>query len=237
MHCIVFIFQKAKRHNQPAFHGYRQHPQYHQQQKALNTATTLDIDHDVESRDSYNVSQTLQGTDACAKVGIDKIGITNPTTIYRNMNYKQIFEHEQANSEGDVAKAEYGDTFAVSTGKFTGRSPKDKFVVFNPGTQSAENMDWNDVNLKTTPEVFDELNEKAVNYFNTLDKAYVFDCYVGASPHSRKKIRFIHEMAWQQVGFFTKDIMSKCVCVVWHMIPNRYGIGVEYTNNYYLKYK
>jgi hypothetical protein len=207
------LILNAKRHNQPPFYAHRQHPQYHQQQKALrSTATTFDIDHDVESRDSYNVSQTLQGTDACTKVGIDKIGITNPTTIYRNMTYKQLFEHEQANNDGDVAKAEYGDTFAVSTGKFTGRSPKDKFVVFNPGTQSAENMDWNDINKQTTPEVFDELNEKAVNYFNTLDKAYVFDCYVGASPHSRKKIRFIHEMAWQQVSFFYKEYKVKMLC-------------------------
>jgi hypothetical protein len=210
LYCIIFIFKKAKRHNRPPFYAYQQHQQYHQQQKALkSTATTFDNDHDVESRDSYHVSQTLQGIDACTKVGIDKIGITNPTTIFLNMTYKQIYEHEQANSEGDVATAEYGDTFAVSTGKFTGRSPNDKFVVFNPGTQSAENMDWNDINKQTTPEVFDELNEKAVNYFNTLDKAYVFDCYVGASPHSRKKIRFIHEMAWQQVSFFYKGYNVK----------------------------
>jgi len=186
----------TKRRNEPPFYSYRQPRQQQKAQK--NTAAIFDLDHDFESRDSYNVSQTLVGTDACSKVGIDKMGIINPTTIYRNMTYQEIFEHEQANNEGVVAKAEYGDAFAMSTGKFTGRSPKDKFVVYNPGSQSAENMDWNDINQPTTEEVFDELNEKAVNYFNTLDTAYVFDCYVGASPSSRKKIRFIHEMAWQQ---------------------------------------
>jgi phosphoenolpyruvate carboxykinase (ATP) len=113
------------------------------------------------------------------------------------MTFQEIFEHEQANKEGVVAKAEYGDTFCVSTGKYTGRSPKDKWVVYNEGSQSALNFDWNDINQATTPEVFDELNEKAVDYFNTLDKVYVFDCYVGASPASRKKIRFVHELAWQ----------------------------------------
>lgn len=172
---------------------------YEHLQKALkSTAASFDRFNDTESRYSYNVSQTHQGTSSCEQVGIDKIGITNPTTIYRNMTYEEFFEHEQANNEGVVAKAEYGDSFAVSTGKFTGRSPKDKFVVFNPGSQSAENIDWNDINRPTSPEVFDELQDKAIDYFNTLDKVYVFDCYVGASHASQKKIRFVHEMAWQQ---------------------------------------
>jgi len=170
----------------------------HHQKALKSTAATFENYHDDDSRCSYNVSQTLRGVNACSKVGIDKIGISKPTTVYRNMNYHELFEHEQANHEGVVAAAEYGATFAVSTGKFTGRSPKDKFVVFNPGSQSAENMDWNEINQPTSPEVFDELQEKAVEYFNTLENVYVFDCYVGASPESRKKIRFVHEMAWQQ---------------------------------------
>jgi phosphoenolpyruvate carboxykinase (ATP) len=171
------------------------------QSKYQQTAwkSTLAISHaELESRDTYNVSQTFNGIDACKKVGLDKLGITKPTTIFRNLTYQELFEHEKANNEGVVAKAEYGDTFCVSTGKFTGRSPKDKWFVYNKGSQSAENVDWNDINQATTPEVFDELHEKAVNYFNTLDRAYVFDCFVGASPNSCKKVRFIHELAWQQ---------------------------------------
>ena len=151
-----------------------------------------------ESRDTYDVAQHLTGTDACLKAGLDKLGITNPSTIYRNLTYQELYEHEQANNEGVVAHAEYGDTFTVDTGKFTGRSPKDKWVVLNEGSQSAENIDWNDINQSCAPEVFDELYDKAVAYFNTRDKCYVFDCYCGASPESRKKVRFIHEMAWQQ---------------------------------------
>lgn len=138
-----YTFLKAKRRSEPTFYSHRQSRQQQKAQKS--TTATSDLDHDFESRDSYNVSQTLVGTDACSKVGIDKMGIINPTTIYRNMTYQEIFEHEQANNEGVVAKAEYGDAFAMSTGKFTGRSPKDKYVVYNPGSQSAENMDWNDI--------------------------------------------------------------------------------------------
>mmetsp|Transcript_20184 Transcript_20184/g.56105 ORF Transcript_20184/g.56105 Transcript_20184/m.56105 type:complete len:628 (-) Transcript_20184:3508-5391(-) len=174
------------------------HQSYVSQQKNQKSTMAWDDCHDTESRDTYHVSQTLRGIDACNKAGIDKLGITNPTTIYRNMTFQELFEHEQANKEGVVAKTKYGDTFRVSTGKYTGRSPKDKFIVLNPKSESAENMDWNDINQPTSPEVFTELEDKAINYFNTLDRAYVFDCYVGASPKSRKRIRFIHEMAWQQ---------------------------------------
>jgi len=150
------------------------------------------------SRSSYNVSETVSGLDACANVGIDKLGITGPTTLYHNLTFQQLFDHEVANEEGEIASAEYGDTFTVDTGKFTGRSPKDKWIVLNKDTESEGNIDWGAVNQPTSPEVFDELYEKAINYFNTKEKAYVFDCFCGANPNSQKKVRFVHEMAWQQ---------------------------------------
>lgn len=151
-----------------------------------------------QPRDDYHVAATIEGTDACLKVGINTLGITGPSTIYRNLSFQELFEHEQANNEGVVANAEYGDTFTVDTGKFTGRSPKDKWIVLNRGSESEKNIDWGSVNQPTSPEVFDKLYEKAVKHFNTRDTAYVFDGYCGANPKSQKKVRFVHEMAWQQ---------------------------------------
>lgn len=118
--------------------------------------------------------------------------------MYRNLSYPELFEHEQRNKEGVVAKAEYGDTFTVDTGKYTGRSPKDRWIVYNEGSETAEHIDWNNINQSTTPEVFDELFDKAIAHFNTRDTAYVFDGYCGANINTRKKVRFVHEMAWQQ---------------------------------------
>lgn len=74
----------------------------------------------LEERNAYNISQKLEGTDACKKVGLDAHNITNITTLYRNLSYPELFEHEKKNNEGVVAKAEYGDTFTVDTGKYTG---------------------------------------------------------------------------------------------------------------------
>lgn len=139
-------------------------------------------------RDAYNVSRTVKGTDACLQTGIDKLGITGPSTIYRNLTYQELFDHEVANQEGVVAKAEYGDTFVVDTGKYTGRSPKDRWIVLNKGSETEANIDWNNINQPTSPEVFDELYQKAVDYFNTRESCYVADVYCGANPETRKKV-------------------------------------------------
>ena len=79
------------------------------------------------------------------------------------------------------------------------------------------NVDWNEINQRTSPEVFDELLEKAVKYINTLDKVYVFDGFCGASKKNRKKVRFLTEMAWQQhfvTNMFirpeTKEELTSC---------------------------
>jgi len=149
-------------------------------------------------RGGYNSSATISGSDACDKAGISTLGINGPKTIYKNQTFEELFQHEVRNDEGKVAAAEYGDTFTVDTGKFTGRSPGDKWIVKNIGSESDANMDWGKVNQPTSPEVFDELYEKAINHFNSKDQCYVFDGFCGANPKSQRKIRFVHEMAWQQ---------------------------------------
>eukprot|EP00577_Skeletonema_sp_RCC1716_P006442 CAMPEP_0113435656 /NCGR_PEP_ID=MMETSP0013_2-20120614/36397_1 /TAXON_ID=2843 ORGANISM="Skeletonema costatum, Strain 1716" /NCGR_SAMPLE_ID=MMETSP0013_2 /ASSEMBLY_ACC=CAM_ASM_000158 /LENGTH=619 /DNA_ID=CAMNT_0000326055 /DNA_START=95 /DNA_END=1954 /DNA_ORIENTATION=+ /assembly_acc=CAM_ASM_000158 len=174
----------------PTSHFHKSH------QVAHKSAVPIIDDHHI--RGDYNSSSVIEGAHACAKAGISNLGINGPSTIYKNQTFEELFQHEVANNEGKVAHAEMGDTFTVDTGKFTGRSPKDKWIVKNIGSESDANIDWGNVNQPTSPEVFDELYEKAVNHFNTLDKAYVFDGFCGANPNSQRKIRFVHEMAWQQ---------------------------------------
>jgi len=171
----------------PTSHFHKSH------QVAHKSAVPIIDDH---IRGDYNSSSVIEGADACAKAGISNLGINGPSTIYKNQTFEELFQHEVANNEGKVAHTR--DTFTVDTGKFTGRSPKDKWIVKNIGSESDANIDWGNVNQPTSPEVFDELYEKAVNHFNTLDKAYVFDGFCGANPNSQRKIRFVHEMAWQQ---------------------------------------
>lgn len=163
--------------------------------------STLRIDDDTfhnNPRDEYNISSTITGTDACERLSLISLGIHGPTTLYHNLTFQELLDHEVANGEGKIAKTKYGSAFTIDTGKFTGRSPNDKWIVFNKDSKSSKNIDWGSVNQSTSPEVFDDLYDKAIEYFNTKDKAYVFDCFCGANPKTQKKVRFIHEMAWQQ---------------------------------------
>lgn len=131
-----------------------------------------------------------------SKYNLDKIGIINPSKINYNLTHDELFDHEVNNNEGTVFHTKYGKTFGVDTGKFTGRSPKDKWIV--KSVESGKNIWWGEVNQPTTPKVFDSILKKAVNHFNTLDDIYLFDGYCGANKNTQKQVRFVHEMAWQQ---------------------------------------
>jgi len=141
-------------------------------------------------------SQVYEGADATKQAGIASLGITNINTIYKNQTYDELAAHEERNNEGTFSA--HDGCFAVDTGIFTGRSPSDKWIVKNEGSESDKNLWWGKVNQPMKPEVFDELYAKAVAHFNTLEKAYVFDGFCGASKGSQKKVRFVHELAWQQ---------------------------------------
>ena len=128
---------------------------------------------------------------------LSDIGIKNINTIYHNLSNSDIYNHEVKNNEGIIAKTKYGDVFSIDTGKFTGRSPNDKWIVKNINSESEKNIWWSDVNRPISEDIFDDLYNVSIDHFNTLDKCYVFDGYCGSNPKSRKKVRFVHELAWQ----------------------------------------
>lgn len=135
---------------------------------------------------------------ACKHIGLNNLGINKPEVIHHNLSYSDLFIHEQKNKEGTLMKCKYGDTFSIDTGKFTGRSPKDKWIVKHVDSESDSNIWWGDVNKPISPEIFEDLYTKAITHFNSLDECYVFDGFCGASQKSQKKVRFVHELAWQQ---------------------------------------
>ena len=127
-----------------------------------------------------------------------KLGIINNSTIHHNLNYKDLLEHEIKNNEGSLLTTKGSNTYAIDTGVFTGRSPKDKWIVKNIDSESVDNIWWGDVNQPITSDIFDNLYNKCIYHYNSLDEYYVFDGFCGSSKSSQKQIRFIHEMAWQQ---------------------------------------
>ena len=129
----------------------------------------------------------------CASVGIDSLGITGPSTIFHNQSYAEMAEHEKRNNDGVFTTT---GAINVDTGKFTGRSPGDKWIVKNDDAESSKNLWWGDINQAIDASVFDDLYDQAIEHYNTLDECFVFDGYCGANPKSRKNVRFVHELAW-----------------------------------------
>jgi len=114
--------------------------------------------------------------------------------VLYNLTPAELVEHGLKNGEGILTST---GAFRVETGKYTGRSPKDKFIVKE--TETEKDVYWGAVNQPLSPEVFNRLYEKALAYLSQKDKLYVFDGFAGADPEYRLAVRFINEYAWQNL--------------------------------------
>ena len=87
-------------------------------------------------------------------------------------------------------------TLLVSTGKYTGRCPKDRFIVDN--AKSSSKIAWGKINQKISEQNFNALKDKAISYAKQK-KMYVTDCLCGADEKYKIKVRFITEIAWHSI--------------------------------------
>ncbi len=142
---------------------------------------------------------------------LEQLGITNVEKIFYNTSYEQLFEEEMKTSLEGFEKGQLTELDAVNvmTGVFTGRSPKDKFIVKDDVTR--DTMWWtspespND-NKPTTPEVWNDLKNTVTKQL-TGKKLFVVDAFAGANEDSRLKVRFIMEVAWQ--AHFVKNMFIR----------------------------
>jgi len=127
------------------------------------------------------------------KIGLDKLGFTEQN-IYRNLTVNELVSDIVANGEGVVGLK---GAVMVDTGVYTGRSPKDKYIVDE--SSSSSDIWWGSVNQKTSEQTFDELYKKVMNFYNlnSNTKTYVFDGFAGADPNHALSVRIIAKKAWQ----------------------------------------
>lgn len=113
---------------------------------------------------------------------------------------------ELVNKTIELGQGELNSTGAlsVSTGKFTGRSPKDKFTVKDAITENS--VDWGNINIPISPEVFDKLYDKVCAYFNDKE-VWVRDSYACADPEHRLNIRVVNETPW--ANLFCYDLFLR----------------------------
>ncbi|PIF04740.1 MAG: phosphoenolpyruvate carboxykinase (ATP) [Arcobacter sp.] len=133
----------------------------------------------------------------------NSLGLKNVNKIYRNLDRESLINNS-INHDGAVIA--YNGATIIETGIFTGRSPKDKYFVDQD--PSNKYISWGEINQKITKEIYDELLEKAKEQLSGKD-LYVSDVYCGASPTSKKSIRFITEIAWQAHFIDNMFIMPK----------------------------
>ncbi len=125
--------------------------------------------------------------------GVENHGIRNPGTVYWNLTTPMLYEQATRRNEGRIAHL---GPLVVQTGSHTGRSPNDKFVVKEPGSEA--DIWWGKVNRPFSQENFDYLYRKMLAYSQNRD-IFVFDGYVGADPNYRMPVRIITEYAWHSL--------------------------------------
>ena len=127
-----------------------------------------------------------------------KYGIDTNVEVIHNPSYEVLFQAEVDASNEGFEKGILTNTGAVSvdTGKFTGRSPKDKFFVKD--AVSDEHIWWDgSINRPTTPEVFDHCKNLVTKQLSSAPKLFVVDTFCGTNEDTRMKVRFVMEVAWQ----------------------------------------
>ena len=143
-----------------------------------------------------------------ANLDLTKYGITGSVEIIRNPSYEEIFKEETKEGlEGyEVGKVTELDTVNVMTGIFTGRSPKDKYIVMDANSKdtvwwtSDEYKNDNHPMTESTWEVVKDIAKKELSN----KRLFVVDAFCGANKDTRMAIRFIVEVAWQ--AHFVKNM-------------------------------
>ena len=136
-----------------------------------------------------------------AKIDLSKYGITGTTEIVYNPSYETLFEEETKPELTGYEKGQVSELGAVDvmTGIYTGRSPKDKFIVMDENSKDTvwwTSEEYKNDNHPATQEAWNSVKELAVKELSNK-KLYVVDAFCGANKDTRMAIRFIVEVAWQ----------------------------------------
>ncbi|MBT9136346.1 MAG: Phosphoenolpyruvate carboxykinase (ATP) [Firmicutes bacterium] len=113
--------------------------------------------------------------------------------VYRNLTIPELIEQSLKRGEGVLTAT---GALAVNTGKYTGRSPEDRFIVDEPEVH--DEIDWGKVNRPFPPERFAALHNKLLGYFSGR-AAFVCDGLVGADPTHRLNVRVITSLAYHSL--------------------------------------
>jgi len=124
---------------------------------------------------------------------LKELGLGNIDTAFWNLTPADLTEETILRGQGVLSDT---GALVINTGEFTGRSPKDRFVVCDENTE--DSVWWGDINIKFTPENFDKLYGKIAAYLTGRD-VYVRDAYACADEDYRLNLRVITEFPWSNM--------------------------------------
>ena len=144
-------------------------------------------------------------------IDLTKYGITGTTEIVYNPSYDMLFEEETKPGLEGYEKGQVSELGAVNvmTGIYTGRSPKDKFIVMDENSKDTvwwTSAEYKNDNKPASPEAWDACKKLAIEELSNK-KLYVVDAFCGANKDTRMAIRFIMEVAWQ--AHFVKNMFIR----------------------------
>ena len=113
---------------------------------------------------------------------------------HHNLTVSELVDKAIKNKEVVTSKT---GAVVVYTGKYTGRSPKDRFVVDTPEVH--DQIDWGKINMPMSEEHFDKLYKKINNYLSDQKDIYIYDGYVCADEQYKVHVRVISEYAYQSL--------------------------------------
>ena len=152
-----------------------------------------------------------------ATIDLSKYGITGTTEIIHNPSYETLFEEETKPGLEGYDKGQVTDLGAVNvmTGIYTGRSPKDKFIVMDDTSKDTvwwTSDEFKNDNKPASQQAWDECKKLAQEELSNK-RLFVMDVFCGANHDSRMAIRFIMEVAWQ--AHFVKNMFIEPTLRSW----------------------
>ena len=156
----------------------------------------------------YAAKVFVKGVKKMKNIDLTKYGITGTTEIVYNPSYEELFEEEMKPelTGYDVGQLTELDAVNVMTGIYTGRSPKDKYIVMDENSKDTvwwTSDEYKNDNHPMSEEVWETVKGIAKDALCNK-KLYVVDAFCGANPDTRMNIRFIMEVAWQ--AHFVKNM-------------------------------
>ena len=128
---------------------------------------------------------------AVRKMTLERLGLVRYGAVHENLPPARLVEAAVRRREGMIAES---GALVAKTGKRTGRSPKDRFIVEDDVTRNK--VAWGAINKPFSTEAFESILDRATDYLGNLEEFYVVDAYAGADPRYRLNVQVATEYAW-----------------------------------------